>query len=99
MISVVAKIKAKAGQEEELKKIVTDTMTKVEDEEGTLVYRFHQNAGDPTEFLFFEVYKDQESLGVHGQTDYFKAMGNAMKDMLDGAPEFGMYTEVARIKE
>ena len=99
MITVVAKIKAKAGKEEELKKIVTDTLPKVETEEGTLVYRFHQKADDPTEFMFFEIYKDGESLGVHGQTEYFKAMGKAMKDLLDGGLDFGMYSEVARIKE
>ena len=99
MITIVAKIKAKAGKEDELQKIVTDTLPKVEGEEGTLVYRFHKNAGEPTEFLFFEVYKDQASLDSHGQTEYFKAMSRGMRDLLDGAPEFGMWQEVARIKE
>ncbi len=99
MITVTAKIKAKAGKEEELKKIVMETVPKVESEEGTTAYRFHQKSDDPTTFLFFETYKDMESLGSHGQTDYFKEMGRGMKDLVDGAPEIALYEELIRIKE
>lgn len=99
MITVVAKLKAKAGKEAELEKVVTETIPKVESEEGTTMYRFHKLTSDPTTFMFFETYTDMEALGIHGKTDYFKAMGKALAELLDGAPEIGVYQEIARMKE
>ncbi len=99
MIVVVAKIKAQSGKEDELAKIVRNVIPKVAEEEGTLVYRFHQSTGDKTEFMFYEQYTDGDALAHHGGTPYFKEMGAAMFPLLDGKPSIEMYEEIDQAKK
>jgi quinol monooxygenase YgiN len=94
---VVAKLKAAAGKEEEMKKALMDMIPKVSEEEGTLVYTLHQDQTDPTVFLFYEKYKDADALVVHSSTPYFKELFRTLKPLLDGNPEIAMYNELAGI--
>ncbi|MCP4750208.1 MAG: antibiotic biosynthesis monooxygenase [Proteobacteria bacterium] len=99
MIVVFAKIKAQKGKEEEMEKIIRNAIPKVAGEEGTLSYTLHKSTQDPTVFMFHESYTDMEALKIHGGTDYFKEMSGAMIALIDGAPEIGVYEEVARAKD
>ena len=68
---VVAKLKAKSGEEEKMEKALVDIIPKVEQEEGTLMYTLHKSQKDPTVFLFYEKYTDKEALKFHSATPYF----------------------------
>ncbi len=94
---VVAKIKAIAGSENEMKTILLDIIPKVKEEEGTLVYTLHQDQNDPSVFLFYEKYKDTDALVAHSSTPHFKALFKTIKPILDGNPEIMMYNELAGI--
>jgi len=94
---VVAKLKALAGKEEEMKNALLDMIPKVKDEAGTLVYTLHQDAGNPAVFLFYEKYKDADALTAHSSTPHFKALFKTLKPLLDGGPEIGMYHELSGI--
>jgi quinol monooxygenase YgiN len=94
---VVAKLKARQENIEEMKAALLDMVSKVKDEEGTLVYTLHQDPGNPAVFLFYEKYKDAEALTVHSSTPHFKALFKTIKPMLDGAPEIAMYNELAGV--
>jgi len=59
---VVAKLKAVAGREDEMKAALLDIIPKVKEEPGTLVYTLHQDQNDPAVFLFYEKYKDVDAL-------------------------------------
>ncbi len=96
---IIAKLKAKSGKEDELKKAVLDALPNVEQEEGTLVYAFNRSLTDPTEFVFYEKYTDEDALNAHSSTEHFKKMLNAFASCLDGAPEIGMYEEVGIVKK
>ena len=95
---VVAKIKAKSGEEDKMEKAFLDIMPKVAQEEGTLMYTLHRSQKDPTVFLFYEKYTDAQALSVHSSTPYFKELFGILKPLLDGAPEIEMYTEIAGLQ-
>ena len=96
---VVAKLKAKSGEEEKMEKALVDIIPKVEQEEGTLMYTLHKSQKDPTVFLFYEKYADKEALKFHSATPYFKELFGTLSSLLDGAPEIEMYDEVAKINK
>jgi len=96
---VVAKLKAKSGEEAKMEAAMRDMVAKVAQEEGTLVYTLHRSQKAPGVFLFYEQYKDAGALKAHSSTPYFKEFFGLLKSLLDGAPEIEMYDELARIRE
>ena len=93
---VVAKLKAQQENIEEMKAALIDMVSKVKDEEGTLVYTLHQDLANPAVFLFYEKYKDADALTAHSSTPHFKSLFKTIKPMLDGDPEIAMYDELKR---
>ena len=96
---VVAKLKAKSGEESKMADALQAMVSKVEKEEGTLVYTLHQSQNDPTQFLFYEKYSDGEALKAHSSTPYFKELLSILEPLLDGAPEIEMYNEIASLQK
>jgi|ERR1022692_3351451 quinol monooxygenase YgiN len=96
-ITVIAKLKTKAGSEkqfEEAARKMIDTVRSAES--GTLQYILHRGVKDPTEFVYYEVYQDQAALDHHGKTDHMKAFGGAIGALLDGRPQIDILTEVTK---
>jgi quinol monooxygenase YgiN len=94
---VVAKLKAKSGEEGKMEDALRAMVSKVEAEEGTLMYSLHRSRKDPTQFLFYEKYTDAEALKAHSETPYFKELFGTLQSLIDGAPEIEMYDEVAAL--
>jgi len=70
MITIVAKLKVKLGNEEAMKEAMKEAASKVRAiESGNLAYIPHQSQADPTIFLFYEKYKDQAALDFHRKKD------------------------------
>lgn len=91
---VVARIKAKAGEEEAMEKVLRDMVGKVKQEPGTLAYTLHRAQNDSTVFLFYEKYADMEAFAFHGGTPYFKELMKTTAPMMDGAPQIDTYDEL-----
>ena len=96
---VVAKLKAKAGEEAKMEEALRGMVVKVAQEQGTLTYTLHQAQQDPSVFLVYEKYQDASALKTHSSTSYFKELFDVLKPLLDGAPEIEMYDELARLRE
>ncbi len=94
MLTLIAKIKAKKNSVDDLEKILTGLVKKVSEEEGTLEYVLYKSQVDPASFLFYEIYKDNDSLALHSTTDYFNEAMRAMSPFLDGKPEIESYVLV-----
>ena len=92
---VVAKLKAKDGMDNKLKEILVDMVSKVKEEEGALLYTVSCSQQDPKQFVIYEKYVDMDAFVHHASTPHFKEMSAALAPLLDGAPEIGMYDEVA----
>ena len=96
---VVAKLKAKKGEEKKMESILKGILPDVQKEEGTLVYTLHRSQNNPGIFLFYEKYKDAEALTHHSTTPHFKLLFGNIMPLLDGQPEIEMYEEIGGIKK
>jgi quinol monooxygenase YgiN len=96
---VVAKLKAKSGEEAKMEEALRDMVGKVAQEKGTLTYTLHRSQKDPSVFLLYEEYQDGAALKAHSSTPYFKELFGALQSLLDGAPEIEMYDELARVRD
>lgn len=96
---VIAKLKAKTGEEAKMEEALRGMVAQVTQEEGTLTYTLHRSQADPTQFLFYEAYTDAEAFKAHSSTPYFKALFGVLQPLLDGAPQIEMYSEVVRAKD
>lgn len=97
MVTLMATLKAKKGQEDALEAILVKLVKEVESEEGTLEYVLNRSATDPASFMVFEVYKDNDALTLHSSTDYFKAAMKESGAFLESKPGIEFYNEVIRI--
>ena len=92
---VVAKLKAVEGEEKKMQEALTDMVSKVETEEGTLVYTLHRHKKDPTLFLVYEKYRDKDAFKYHSSTSHMKQLFSVLQPILAGEPEIDFYDELA----
>jgi len=99
MITIVAKLQAQPGKEEELRAVLTEMVGNVKKHEAGAVptYSLHVADNDPTLFLFYETYRDAEAAAAHNQTDHMKAMGAKLAGLLAGRPVIERYTRIASV--
>lgn len=55
-------------------------------EQGCLVYNLYQEVGDPSSFIFYEEYENQEAIDFHNSTNHFKTFIGQITEILDGTP-------------
>ena len=92
MPSLIATLKVKEEKVDEAVKFFQQLQTDVKaNEPGTLEYVFHQKSGEPTTFVVYEKYADDEALKTHGAN--LAKVGERFRPILDGAPE------IVRIEE
>jgi len=96
---VVAKLKAKKGEEKKMENTLKGILPDVQKEEGTMVYTLHRSQTNPGVFLFYEKYKDADALTHHSTTPHFKSLFGNIMPLLDGQPEIEMYEEIGGIKK
>lgn len=99
MITVLAKLQANPGKEDELKAILSHMVSQVGEKEAGRVVRYslHTSDKEPGLFLFYEQYADQAALDAHGKTEHMAAMGASLKDLLAGRPVIERYTQITGI--
>ncbi len=95
MIVVVAKIKAKAGEEGKVEKALRDVLPKVREEEGTLSYTLSKSQSDPTTLLVLEKYTDMDAFLFHSSTPYLAEMFVEIAPLLDGDLSVELFDEIA----
>ena len=84
-IKVVAHIRAKAGKEEEMKKVLLGLIEPTRKESGCLRYELYQNQEDAADLTFVEEWESDAALDSHMQTPHFQA-AVAKIPLLAGAP-------------
>lgn len=88
MIGVIATLKVAEGKNAEFEAIFTELGAQVRaNEPGCLAYQLTKSRTDGQVYKVLELYKDQDALTAHGQTEYFKAAGPKMGPCLGGRPE------------
>jgi len=96
-VTIIARIKAKAGSEQALETAFRDMIKKVRAAEpGCQAYILHKDPKNATQFIWYETYSDQAAFDNHRKTDHMKEMGARIKDLLDGAPQIEFLSELDR---
>jgi quinol monooxygenase YgiN len=83
VVTLTATVKAKPGQEAAVKEALVGLVEPTRQEAGCLHYILHQSKSDPTEFMFYEQWSDQQALDAHGKSEHMKALGAKLKDKTD----------------
>jgi quinol monooxygenase YgiN len=81
-ITVMARIKARAGMEEKVKQELLSMVSLTRKEAGCINYDLHQSPDNKAVFLFYENWRSQKDLDDHLQMPYFKAFMGKGKDLL-----------------
>ncbi len=93
MPSVIATIKVKEDKIEEAKTFLKNLAAETLDNEaGTLAYIPHQKKDDPTTFIFYEKYADEDAFGIHGKN--LASKNAAFGELLAGRPEITFVDEL-----
>lgn len=95
-ISIIAKIKAKAGSEAQVETAFKEMVEKVRSEPGCIAYVLHKSPTDPTQFVFYESYKDQAAVEAHRGTAHMAELNGKLRGLVDGRPQIEMLTEIIR---
>jgi quinol monooxygenase YgiN len=84
--SSFVKLTAQPGQRDELLAALQKMLPVVAEEEGTEVYSFHLDRGDENTIWIFEMYADDDALGVHSSSDAMKVLLNDLGGLIGDAP-------------
>jgi quinol monooxygenase YgiN len=93
-IAVLAKLKSVDGQRSALVDALQTALQTAAGEAGTMYYLLHEDPSEENTLWFYELYADQAALDAHRTSDAFKALGAAIRDLVDGRPELTMLTPI-----
>lgn len=94
MISLVVKLPLKEGKADEFTEAFKEIAAGVATEEGNHLYSLNFSEKEPNLAVIMERYTDQAALGVHSQSDHFKAFNKNVGGLVAGPPEMLIMEEV-----
>lgn len=94
-VTVVARIRARAGHEEEVKRALLALIPPTLAEEGCLNYDLHRSLDDPTLFLFHENWTSREALDRHLKMPHLSEFGGRTAGLLAEPVEITVWESVA----
>jgi quinol monooxygenase YgiN len=94
MIAVIARLNVKEGQEAAFERLMEELGAQVRDNEpGCKLYQLCKTSA-PRAYVMIERYADQDALGTHSRSAYFRSSMGALAALLEGAPAIEILTEV-----
>jgi quinol monooxygenase YgiN len=82
LLTVVARLRAKPGQETQLRLQLQHLVMPTRAEAGCVMYELNESKSELGHFLFYEVWKSDADLEEHFQTSHMKAIGKVLPDLL-----------------
>lgn len=93
-LSAIAKLTAAEGKSSELEDALRALIAAADEEDGLEIYSVHAAPDEPGTYWFFELYRDQDAVDVHGRGDAMRAAMAAVGGLLAGRPEVTRMTPV-----
>jgi len=81
-LTVLARIKAKAGREEEVLREIMSLIEPTRSEDGCITYDLHRAQDDPALFCLYENWRSRRDLDEHLATPYLQAFLGKAPDLL-----------------
>ncbi len=92
MLTFTAKLTVKAGHEDEFERVMRTAVPKVREEPGNHAYIFHRSTENPSVFMFYEEYENEDALKAHRA--HLKEMDIDLRALLDSAPALEFYDKL-----
>jgi quinol monooxygenase YgiN len=93
-LTIIARVRAKPGQEARLLQELKGLLTPTRAEAGCLNYDLHQSQNDRGLFVLYENWTSQAALDAHFQTPYLKAMFRLVPELVEGPLDITKWTIV-----
>ena len=95
MITVVARIEAKAGKEKEVKELLLKLVTITQKEDGCINYDLHQFVSHTGQFLFHENWRDRAAHEKHLAAPHVQDLLKRADVLLSKVPEIKLYQKIS----
>lgn len=95
VLTIVAEMKAKPGQEEALRNAALALVEPTRAEEGCIQYDLHVHTSDPGKFVFYENWASREHLARHAASAHLKAFGDLAGRLLAEPSRVETYSRIA----
>lgn len=82
--TVIATVKAVAGQEEKLASMINDLAQLVRKDAGTVKFEVYRHCDDKGAFQFLEAYDDEDAFQEHLRAEHVQKFNEALKDIAEG---------------
>lgn len=86
-IYLTAVIKAKEEYRAEVLEVLQNMVKETVKEEANELYTLHQGIEDKNQFVFYEIWKNEEGLAKHNEQPYIKAFGELVNEKLQEQPQ------------
>ena len=83
LLTVIAYMRAKPGQEERLRTALQSLVEPTSQEEGYVNYDLHETVEQPGTFFFYENWESGEHLDAHLQTPHLVEFAGRLEELLD----------------
>jgi quinol monooxygenase YgiN len=83
LLTVIARMRAKAGKEQELRDALEALIEPTSKEKGYVNYDLHQGAEDPRWFFFYENWRSADDLDAHLQAPHLVEFAGRLDDLVD----------------
>jgi quinol monooxygenase YgiN len=93
-LTVIARLRAKSGQEARLRQELQGLMAPTRAEAGCIGYDLHESQTDPALFVFHENWKSQADLDAHFETPHIKAILKIAPEMMEGEMDLTKWTKL-----
>lgn len=86
MIYITAIVKSKSAYLDEVKSVLENMVTETRKEKACIKYDLHQGIEDKNQFVFYEIWENQEGLNLHNQQSYIQEFISLPADYLEEKP-------------
>jgi quinol monooxygenase YgiN len=94
-VTVLAEMRAKPGQEEELRRHLLAMVEATRQEDGCEQYDLHVHSAAPGHFMFYENWTTKEHLDRHSASPHLTAFGKISGDLLAEPVRVELFTRIA----
>jgi quinol monooxygenase YgiN len=94
-VTVLARIKAKEGMEENVRRELLALIAPSRSEKGCINYDLHQSVEDESVFIFYENWTSKEALDAHMEMPYLNAFDEKVEGMLAEPVEISLWEMIS----
>lgn len=91
MITLVVKAVIKEDKIEEYKDITKELEIESKKEKGCISYSLYEDINNPQILTFIEVWKDEEAIKIHNNSEHFKRLAPKLRELRDGIYDVNFY--------